>query len=68
MKAPSKNVSASLRGQKPGSKGPEPVVVSAMSGKLASMTVPGEGSVETPPGMRHERSAANYADPMNRVK
>lgn len=67
MKAVSKNVSASLRGQKPGGRGPETVEVSGTKSGV-SMTVPGEGSVQEPPGMMHERSAAHYAGPAGKVK
>jgi hypothetical protein len=66
MKTPSKNVSASLRGQKVAGRGAEKVTVSAMSDSKPSMTVPGEGGVEMPVGTRHERSAAEYTDPMKR--
>lgn len=67
MKAPSKNVTASLKGQSPGGRGGEKVVVSGLS-KGVSMTVPGEGGVETAPGMVKEASAVHYATPCDRVK
>lgn len=65
MKAPSKNVSASLRGQRIAGRGQESISVTKQSGR-PSMTVPGEGGVERPPGAMHERSAAKYTDPMSR--
>ena len=65
MKSPSKNISASLRGQSVKGRGNEKISVTRQSGK-PSMTVPGEGNVEMPPGSRHERSAAHYTDPMSR--
>jgi hypothetical protein len=67
VKPVSKDMSASLRGQKSGGRGAESVNVSGVT-KGESMTVPGTGSVAKPPGADHERSAAHYADPMNRVK
>lgn len=67
MKAPSKDISASLRGQKPGGRSSESVEVSGVQAG-ESMTVPGTGSVSKPPGMQHERSAAAYADPAGKVK
>lgn len=67
MKAPSRNISSSLRGQSPGGRSGEPVEVSGLKAGV-SMTVPGEGSVEEPPGMMHERSAAHYAGPAGKVK
>lgn len=72
MKAPSKNVSKSLRGQNPpGLTGGNNIEVSGLK-KGSSMTVPGEGGVEAAPGQqtngRQERSASNYAEPCNRVK
>lgn len=69
MKAPSKNISASLRGQNPVARAPETVEVSAQKAGV-SMTTPGDGSVEAAPGMARggDRSAAKYAEPMSRVK
>ncbi len=67
MKPVSKNITQSLKGQKPGGRGAEAVEVSGMK-RGTSMTVPGDGSVDSPPGMRHERSAAHYAEPGGRVK
>ena len=47
----------------------EVVDVTAMGGR-ETMTVPGDGSVSVPPGKLREqdRSAANFATPMDRVK
>jgi hypothetical protein len=69
MKAPSRNISTSLKGQKITARAPEGVEVSGMGGR-ETMTVPGEGSVSTPPGKLRDqdRSAANFATPMSRVK
>ena len=69
MKSPSKNVSASLKGQKTVARAAEAVNVTGMT-KGQSMTVPGTGSVETAPGMVRggDRSAVNFAEPCNRVK
>lgn len=67
MKAPSKNISASLKGQRAGGRGPEPVNVSGTKSGV-SMTVPGDGSVAEPPGAMHENSAAHFAAPCDRVK
>lgn len=62
MKPPSKNMSASLRGQSPGGRGPEPVTVTSQNPQDASgMVIPGEGGVENPPGTVDGRSAKNYA-------
>ena len=72
MKAPSRNISKSLKSQNPpGLMGGNEIAVTGLK-KGSSMTVPGEGGVETAPGMqtsgRQERSAANYATPCDRVK
>lgn len=69
MKAPSKNISTSLKGQKITARAAEVVDVTAMGGR-ETMTVPGDGSVSVPPGKLREqdRSAANFATPMDRVK
>lgn len=66
MKAPSRNVTKSLRSQRIPARGPEPVEVSAQVRGKPSMIVPGEGGVESEPAPRHERSAANYVEPMRR--
>ncbi len=66
MKKPSKNISASLRGQKVSGRGGEDVQVSGMRDAKPSMTIPGEGGVEAPPGGRHDRSAAHFTGPMSR--
>lgn len=67
MKRPSKNVSKSLRGQRQaGLSAISPEVGSLKRGGV-SMTVPGEGMTETPPGKdQQNRSAAKYAEPMGR--
>lgn len=67
MKAPSKNITQSLKGQSPGGRGGEKVQVSGLS-KGVSMTVPGEGTVQTAPGMVPEASAVHYAAPCDKVK
>lgn len=64
MKAPSKNVSASLRGQRlPGQEG-MPISVSQLKSGKSSGVLPGERGVERPPGMRHSTNASHYADPL----
>jgi hypothetical protein len=69
MKSPSKNVTASLKGQKPGGRGAEPVAVTGLKAGV-SMTVPGTGDVETAQGTLRDqdRSAVNYANAMPPVK
>lgn len=66
MKAPSKNISASLRGQSTTARGSEKVSVGRQKGYGPSMTLPGEGRTEKAPGSqvggRQDRSAAVYAD------
>lgn len=67
MKSPSKNISASLRGQSAPGRGPIKVEMGRMKGYSPSMTVPGEGGTEMAPGThaasdgRQERSAAAFA-------
>jgi len=65
MKAPSKNISRSLAGQRSMGRGEEQITVSGMGGS-PSMVVPGDGKVDPAPGMEHERSAAKYTAPMGR--
>ncbi len=65
MAAPSKNISASLRGQRSPGRGEEQITVASLH-PGPSMTVPGEGGIEMPPGPEHERCAAKYAAPMSR--
>jgi hypothetical protein len=71
MKAPSRNIPSSLKGQKPGGRSGESIEVSGLK-RGDSMQVPGEGSVQSPPGSqingRQERSAANYAGPGGKVR
>jgi hypothetical protein len=69
VKSPSKNITASLKGQRTVARAPENPEVTGLS-KGQSMTVPGDGSVDSPPGMVRgaDRSAARYAEPMSRVK
>ena len=64
-KAPSKNVSASLRGQRVPGRAPLQVSTSEMK-RGVTMTVPGEGGVEEPAGVMHDRSVAKYTGPMRR--
>jgi hypothetical protein len=69
MKAPSKNVSKSLAGQRSKGRGAEEVSVSGLTSGV-SMTVPGEGKVQDAPGADRnqggERSARKYVEPMKR--
>lgn len=66
MKAPSKNISASLRGQSPSARGSETPTVGRQKRYGPSMTVPGEGGTEKAPGTqaggRQGRSADVFAD------
>lgn len=66
MKSPSKNISASLRGQSPAGRSPISVSVSKVqSASSISGIVPGEMDVEAPPGKQmQDRSASKYADAM----
>lgn len=72
MKAPSKNVSASLRGQSPAGRSPEAVSVTEQRSGGPTMIVPGDGKVEAPPGRGNEqagmaeRSAQKHVEPMKR--
>lgn len=66
MKAVSKDITASLRGQTSPGRGPEMIETSTVKSK-PSMTVPGTGGVEDQPAPRHERSAAHYVDPMKNI-
>ena len=67
MRAPSKNISNSLRGQSPPGRGAEMVSQSRPKSYGPSMTIPGEGGVEMAPGTgmrndgRQERSASKFA-------
>lgn len=62
MKPVSKNISASLRGQREAGRSAISPTVSGTT-KGVSMTVPGEGGSECPPGAQmQDRSAAKYAD------
>ena len=63
MKAPSKNIPMSLRNQAAGSTIPDnnPVVTKQTPATAAGMILPGEGCVESPPGMVSERSAQGHA-------
>lgn len=68
MKSPSKNVSASLREQRPGGvEGGEDIRVSR-EGRYTRIPppVPGEAGSQRPPGARAARSAAHYVEPMSR--
>jgi hypothetical protein len=66
MKAPSRNITASLKSQRIPARGPLQVEVSEQVRGGPSMTVPGEGGVEAEPAPRHERSAAVFTEPMSR--
>ena len=62
-KSPSKNMSASLRGQSPMANGADKISVGKVTpATSASMTIPGEGGVENPPGTVKPRSAKQYAE------
>lgn len=65
MKAPSKSMAKSLASQAVPGRGQEAVVVTQQR-PLGELTATGEGGVVDAPGARHERSAANYCDPMRR--
>jgi hypothetical protein len=69
MKAPSKNISKSLAGQRSKGRGEEEIAVSGQSAGQ-SMTVPGDGKVSEAPGTNRnqggERSAQKYVEPMAR--
>lgn len=68
-KAPAKNISKSLRGQRSGGRSAETVSVAEPSGR-PSMTAPGEGGVEEAPGTNRnqggDRSAQHYVAPQRR--
>ena len=67
MKAPSKNMTQSLRGQSGKGRGAEQVQVSGLKGSAKpSMTATGTGCVEAAPGKMHERSAAHFTGPQSR--
>ena len=72
MKAPSKNITASLKGQRPPGRGSEPVSTGKLTRYGPSMTVPGDGMTDKAPGTgtrsdgRQERSASVYADALGR--
>lgn len=66
MKPVSQNMSQSLRGQTGAGREAPPIKVSRPAGRL-SMTVPGEGGVESAPGAVDPRSAYHFADAMNKV-
>lgn len=62
MKAPAKNISASLKGQRSGGRGGEAPTVGRQKRMSArDMTVPGEGGVSNPPGAVPERSSKAFA-------
>ena len=68
MKAPSQNISKSLKGQASKGRGMEEMSVQEQRAGGPTMTVPGDGKVESAPGMAHEgdRSAEKYTEPMSR--
>lgn len=66
MKKPSKNISASLRGQSQPARGSESISVSRQKRVTEVGPVPGEGGVETAPGRVDGRSAVHHAAPMSR--
>jgi len=61
MKAPSKNVSASLRSQGKRGRGMEEQSVTGMRSGGPTMTVPGEGGTSTPPGAGREHPMTGTA-------
>ena len=65
MKSPSKNMSASLRGQSPG--GDESPRISKQSPESAAgRIIPGESGVEAPPGRVPARSVKPFAGAVGR--
>ena len=60
MKAPSKNMAASLRGQSPGGRTGDPIKVSKQSTPRQG-PIPGESGVEPALGAVDERSVQHYA-------
>ena len=72
MKAPSKNITESLKGQNPSARGAETMDVQQQRAGGPTMTVPGDGKVDSAPGSdrgqggRGERSAGKYTEPMSR--
>lgn len=66
MKAPSKNISRSLRGQHPRPGGPIDDVGSIKQGKSAGV-IPGERGTECAPGMVKEGSAYHSAEKLGRM-
>ncbi len=68
MKAPSQNISKSLKGQSSKGRGMEEIDVQQQRAGGPTMTVPGDGKVESAPGEAHEgdRSAKKYTEPMKR--
>lgn len=68
MKAPSKNITKSLKGQNPMANAADGIEVQEQRSGGPTMTVPGDGLVPSAPGKaRHaDRSAANYTGPMSR--
>lgn len=61
MKPASKNMSASIRGQRVPGREETPISVEGLKQGPGSRIIPGESGVERPPGTR-ERSAARFAD------
>ena len=68
MKNPSKNMSASLRGQHiMNSKDPMTAEVSGLKKGMGSGIWPGERCTETPPGMHQPASVAHMAPVLGRM-
>jgi hypothetical protein len=65
MRAVAKNISEDLRGQRAPGRAPVEVSTSGMTGGV-SMTVPGTGKVQLPPGEEHPRSVRKYAEVQRR--
>ena len=63
MKPPSKNVSESLRSQRPSTTGPGPTETGRMKQGMSSGTWPGTRTTgQQPPGRRCDNSAEQFAD------
>ena len=66
MKSPAKNMSRSLRGQRPSQGRPLDERGSVKQGMSAGV-ITGERGVERPPGRVKESSAAHAAEPLDRL-
>lgn len=68
MKAPSRNITESLKGQTSKGRGAEEISVQQQRSGGPTMQTPGDGKVDSAPGTPREgdRSAAKYTEPMSR--